>query len=238
VSIRNPRVRRACAFVAAVIACAVLAACSGGGSPSSTKKKSSTTGPGGNGLSSLVGKAAKAVYEVTYQAGVNTIVVAQDPPKYSTVQGNNSAYDLGDGTSVECTGKGLNAICVQLPNTGNLAQQSIAGSVGSIASTLFDALGKAGTKFAGTLTSEATIAGRDARCVTLDEADLGALVGPALKGTTKVCVDKQTGVLLESHADSATGADLLATSFGDPTATDFIPPSAPITAPPSTGSGP
>ncbi len=237
-STRNPRTRRACAFVAAVIASAVLTACSGGGSPSSTEKKSSTTAPGGNGLSSLVGKAAKAVYRVTYQAGASTIVIAQDPPKYSAVQGNNSAYDSGVGTSVECTGKGLNAICVQLPNTSNLAQQSLAGSFGSVASTLFDALGKAGSAFAGTLTSDATIAGRDARCITLDEAELGALVGPALKGTTKICVDKQTGVLLESHADSARGADLIATSYGEPSPSDFVPPSTPITAPPGTDSVP
>jgi hypothetical protein len=237
VSSPNTRARQARASLAAAFACVVLAACSGGGS-SAGAPKSSTTAPGGNGFSSLVAKAAKAVYKVTYQAGANTIVVAQDPPKYSAVQGNNSAYDSGGRTSVECTGKGLNAICVQLPDTSNLAQQSLAGSFGGIASTLFDALGKAGSTFAATLTSDTQIAGRDARCVTLDEADLGALVGPALKGTTKICVDKQTGVLLESHADSATGADLVATSYGDPSPSDFVPPSTPITAPPGTGSGP
>jgi hypothetical protein len=211
------------------LACVALAACSSGGKSSSTTAK-----PGaGGGLSSLAEKAAKAVYEVRYQSSGETVVVAQDPPKYSLVQGDVAVYGSGGATYVECSGLGLAATCAELPDAGGQGKQSLAGSFGSVASTLFDALGKAGSSFGGVTMTTATIAGRSARCVSVDSKNLEAVIGDALKGTLTVCADTETGVLLKAHVDSASGTtDIVATSFGPPTAADFQPPSTPITVPP------
>jgi hypothetical protein len=218
--------RRTAACVA--LACFALAACSSSGGKASTPTtaKSKATG---NDLTSLVDKAAKASYKVIYQAGGETVVVAQDPPKYSLVQSKTAIYGDGGDTFVECSGTGLAAKCAELPSIGGDAKQSIAGSFGSVASTLFDALAQAGPALGGLTYSNVTIAGRAARCVTVDSKNLEAVVGDALKGTLTICADKETGVLLKSHISSAKGStDIVAISFGPPTAADFNPPSAPI----------
>jgi hypothetical protein len=214
-----------------VLVSIALGACSGGGKAANLPTTPTSTG-GTKSLSSLMAKAAAARYKVTYQAGNTTIMIAQDPPRYSSVQGNTSIYDTAAGTSVECTGVGVTANCAEIPDAKHLAKQSLAGSFGSVAASLVDALGKSGADFAGITTSSKTIAGRSARCVTLDGTKLASIVGDALKGTTTICADSQTGVLLESHVDSAKGDDLLATFFGDPSDADFNPPSTPITLPP------
>ena len=218
--------RRIAAWLA--LACVALAACSSGGgkasTPTTTKSKAA-----GTDLTSLVDKAAKASYKVIYQAGSETVVVAQDPPKYSLVQSKTAIYGDGGDTFVECSGTGLAAKCAELPSIGGDAKQSTAGSFGSVASTLFDALAQAGPALGGLTYSNATIAGRAARCVTVDSKNLEAVIGDALKGTLTICADKETGVLLKSHISSATGTtDIVAISFGPPTAADFNPPTAPI----------
>jgi hypothetical protein len=213
-----------------VLVSVALGACSGGGKKGAST--SATTAPGGNDLSSLMAKAATARYKVTYQAGDATIMIAQDPPRYSSVQGATSVYDTAAGTSVECSGIGVTATCAEIPDAVNLAKQSLAGSFGTVAASLVDALGKTGADFEGITTSNKTIAGRSARCVTLDGTKLASIVGNSLKGTTTICADTQTGVLLESHVDSAKGDDLVATFFGEPSDADFNPPSTPITLPP------
>jgi hypothetical protein len=225
---RNATLRVAARVVLVSIA---LGACSGGGK-AANRPQTPTSEGGTKDLSSLMAKAATARYKVTYQAGNATIMIAQDPPRYSSIQGNTSVYDTAAGTSVECTGVGVTATCAEIPDAKNLAKQSLAGSFGSVAASLVDALGKSGADFAGITTSNKTIAGRSARCVTLDGTKLASIVGDSLKGTTTICADTQTGVLLESHVDSAKGDDLLATFFGEPSDADFNPPSTPITLPP------
>jgi len=215
--------------VVVAVACALVAGCSGSGA--GTSASTTTTTVAGGDFSSLVAKAATARYKVTYQAGATTIMIAQDPPRYSSVQGNTSIYDTAAGTSVECTGIGVTATCAEIPDAKNLAKQSLAGSFGSVAASLLDALGAPGSNFAGITTSDTTIAGRSARCISLDGSKLASIVGNALKGTTTICADTQTGVLLESHVDSAKGDDLVAIFFGTPSDSDFLPPSTPITLP-------
>jgi hypothetical protein len=208
--------------------CVALTACSNGGGKSSTPTTAKAKS-GGNGLTSLVDKAARASYEVTYDAGGETVEVAQDPPKYSLVQSGTAIYGDGGDTFVECSGAGLTAKCAELPSIGGDAKQGIAGSFGSVASTLFDALAQAGSALGGITYTNATVAGRAARCVTVDSKNLEAVVGDALKGTLTICADTETGVLLKSHIDSAKGTDdIVATIFGAPTAADFNPPSTPI----------
>jgi hypothetical protein len=219
---------------AAALTCVALAACSSGGTSSAPTTAKGRPG-GGDGLSSLVAKAAKARYKVTYQSGSSTVVVAQDPPKYSLVQSGTAIYGSGDGTFVECSGNGSAATCAQFADTGDAAKQSLAGSFGSVGASLLDALSQAGSVFAGITTSDATIAGRDARCVSVDSKSVAAIVGDALKGTLTVCADKQTGVLLKSHVAGATGGeDIVATSFDEPSDSDFLPPATPITIPSDT----
>ena len=76
------------------------------------------------------------------------------------------------------------------------------------------------------------VAGRDAACATIDAGNLGAL-SAALKGSYSVCIDKETGIMLQAKADSGSGSteDITATDFGEPTAADFTPPATPSTIP-------
>jgi len=221
-----------------LLAIVLFAACVGSSSksPASSGTGPNTTASNGSGstngdLAKLYADAAKARFKITYTSGTGseTVVVAQHPPKYSLVQSKTAIYGDGGDTFVECSGTGLAAKCAELPSIGGDAKQSTAGSFGSVASTLFDALAQAGPALGGLTYSNATIAGRAARCVTVDSKNLEAVIGDALKGTLTICADKETGVLLKSHISSATGTtDIVAISFGPPTAADFNPPTAPI----------
>ena len=71
-------------------------------------------------------------------------------------------------------------------------------------------------------------------CATFDSSTLGVLAAAIGKGSYSVCVDKSTGVMLETKTDDGNGKvdDLKATDFSTNTsAADFTPPSKPIGIP-------
>jgi hypothetical protein len=222
----------------AVVGALVLAACGGGKSSSNfSAGNGATTSPGaksgGNDFSSLVAKTNAAKYKVTYQSGSDTpFTIAQDPPRFSYTSGDSSTYVTADGSAVSCSGTGPSPTCTSVPG-GDSIKQGLTSSFGAIGALL---VSQAGKRIPGltsvTKTSNQTIAGRDAVCATIDASSLGVL-GAALKGSYSVCVDKATGVMLESRSDDGKGnvSDVKATDFGTPSEADFTPPATPITIP-------
>jgi hypothetical protein len=234
-------------YVAVLALVAVGLAGCGGSGKSSTKagdtspddKSASTSGDdGGSGggdseFSKLLAKTKAAKYKVTYQSGADeAFTIAQDPPRFSYIQGDSATYITEDGSAVSCSGTGSEATCTQLPGSGETLKTSLTTGLGAFAA-LF--LIQAGSGIPGLLdikTTDKQIAGRDAACATIDSSTLGAL-GAAIKGSYSVCVDKETGIMLQTKADSGSGSteDITATDFSEPTDADFTPPATPNTVP-------
>jgi hypothetical protein len=201
---------------------------------------SDTTGPGDTGssrgdsdLSKLLAKTKDAKFKVTYQSGEDTpFTIAQDPPRFSYVNGDSSTYVLADGSAVSCNGTGSSATCTAMPGSGDSIKQGLNAAFGSIGALFLSEAGKGIPGLAGIKTTDASIAGRDAACATIDGSTLGAL-GAAIKGSYSVCIDTETGVMLESKADDGNGttSDLKATAFGAPSDSDLTPPATPNTIP-------
>ncbi len=223
----------------AVVGTLALAACGGGKSTSNfSAGKGATTSPGAKGggsdFSSLVAKTSAAKYKVTYQSGTDTpFTIAQDPPRFSYISGDSSTYVTADGSAVSCSGTGPTATCTSIPGSGASIRQGLTSSFGAIGALLVSESGKGIPGLTSvSKTSSQTIAGRDAVCATIDASSLGVL-GAAIKGSYTVCVDKATGVMLESRSDDGKGnvSDVKATDFGTPSDADFTPPATPITIP-------
>jgi hypothetical protein len=216
-----------------IVGLLTLSACGSGGS--------SITGGGGNGANSsnsiatLIARSKSAKYKVTYQSGTDApFTIAQDPPRFSYVSGDSSTFVPATGSAVACTGSGSSATCTDIAGTGDAIRQSLTTSFGTIGAALLSAAGT-GVPGLSSITQLSTrkIAGRTAECATLDSASLGVLGAALGKNSYSVCVDKQTGVMLQSKADSGNGSttEIVATAFSTPTDADFTPPVTPITIP-------
>jgi hypothetical protein len=229
----------------ALVAVIALAACGSsnssgagaGGNGSHLSSPSGATNGGGsstNDFASVVGKAKTATYKVTYSnSDGGSFTIAQDPPKFSLIEGESATYVTSDGSSVSCAGSGSAARCTQLPGTGTAVQQGMASAFGAVG-TLFTTL--ASENLHGLLnisTTGKSIAGRDAECATIDKNSLGVLGAAIGDASYQVCMDKDTGVMLSSKASNGSGkADsITATDFGSPSDSDFTPPATPTTVP-------
>ena len=228
--------RKHLAVVGLVVVAIGFAGCGGSSTPSSKASGSgNTTGKNGGDdeLSKLLEKTKSAKYKVTYQSGNDeAFTIAQDPPLFSYVQGDSATYVLKDDSAVSCSGTGSTATCTQLPGGGATMKTGLTAGLGAFAA-LF--LSQSGTGIPGLLNVKTTnkeVAGRDAACATIDAGSLGAL-SAALKGSYSVCIDKETGIMLQTKADSGNGStdDITATAFSEPTEADFTPPATPSTIP-------
>jgi hypothetical protein len=199
-----------------------------------------TTGPGDTGsiggdseISKLLAKTKNAKYKVTYQSGSDQpFTIAQDPPRFSYVSGDSSTYVLADNSAVSCSGTGSSATCTKLPGTGDSVRQGLSTSFGALAALFLGGSGTGIPGLANIHTTNKQIAGRDAACVTIDSSTLGAL-SAALKGSYTICIDKNTGIMLQAKSDNGSGSttDITATNFGSPTNADLTPPATASTAP-------
>ena len=200
--------------------------------PGNTTKSGDNNGSGGNdNLSKLLAKAKAATYKVTYQSDNESFTIAQDPPKFSFVQGDSATYINEDGSAVSCSGTGSTASCTKLPGTGEALKTGLTAGLGAFAA-LFVSQAANIPGLVDIKTTDETIAGRDAACATIDAGNLGAL-SAAIKGSYTVCVDKETGIMLQTKSDSGSGStnDITATDFTNPTDADFTPPATPSTIP-------
>lgn len=216
----------------------------GGTSPGDTSSANTTakSGGGNNGsngagnsaLSELLAKTKAATYKVTYTSGAQDqpFTIAQDPPRFSYIQGDSSTYVLADGSAVSCSGSGSSATCSTLPGGAAAFKTGLTTAFGAMGALFLSAAGSGIPGLLDIKTTDEKVAGRDASCATIDGSTLGAL-GGAIKGSYKVCVDKETGVMLQTKADSGTGTsdDITATDFSEPTDADFTPPATASTIP-------
>jgi len=229
------------ALLAVCLGLGVLAGC-GGGSDDSGKGTSDTTeapdGDGGdsgadNPLAELASKAGDARFKITYRTDEgDEITIARDgTDRSSFTTGGNTLYSI-DGKSVSCDGTGPDAECTELP-LGN-----IAGGVLTAFTAIFEGLTKVDSDVYGGTLSDATIAGRDARCATFSASDfapLGGLGGGDFDPSAEavICVDAETGILLRLGTKTGEGAKELleATAVSEPADADFEPPTTPKTIP-------
>jgi hypothetical protein len=230
-----------------LVAVLALAACGSSKSSGSSDTGShlsdvpgSTNGSGksdNSGFASLVQKAKDAKYKVTYtNTDGQSFTIAQDPPKFSLVEGDSATYVTADGSSVSCSGTGSSATCSQLPGTGAAIQQGMASAFGAVGQ-LFVTLANENIGGLGGLghiaTTSKTIAGRDAECATVDKNTLGVLGAAIGDASYAVCIDKDTGVMLSTKTTDQGGKtnEITASDFGSPSDSDFTPPATPQTIP-------
>ena len=223
-------------LAATVLATLVLAACGGGGGSSNGAGNNNTGGSNGGGaFASLLEKTKAAKYKVTYQSGSDKpFTISQDPPRFSYTTADSSTYVGADGAAVSCSGTGSTATCTSLPGGGDAIKQGLTGAFGSLGALFVSEAGKGIPGLGGiSKTTGKKIAGRDAECATIDKGTLGVLGAALGDGSYSVCIDKQTGVMLESKSDDGKGHvdDIKATAFGTPSDADLTPPATPITIP-------
>jgi hypothetical protein len=239
-----------------IVAAMVLAAC-GGSSKSSTgsgnPSSGGTTAPsGGNsgGGSNTSSDLAKQKIKIVYTSGTGTsatnLTIAQDGNGKSSFTNSDSSNPSAastiyfDGKStVECQGSGSTAQCTAVP----AVQAAIVNSF----STLFSTIATAAASVGGGDKSSDTIAGRDASCTKYSASNLiGKLAAlPFFKNSTDkpsdydssdtatICFDKKSGFVLKLAGTKKGVAQdqLIATSVGDPSDSDFTPPVTPATVP-------
>jgi hypothetical protein len=220
-------------MIGVVGAAVVLAACGG------SANTSNSTGSGS--LSALARKYSAARVKVTYRAGTGPTLTFAQNGHGKTVFGWGISTVYADGkTSVSCVGTGATAKCSQLGTYGGLSSLG-ASTLTAVFSNLASALSSLRN---GHLSTQ-TIAGRTASCATFKAADvsaqLGALgrafgqtgtTGYAPNDTATICVDQQTGFLLQfTTTKQGHQTGLAATSFAVPSDRDFTPPGTPQTLP-------
>ena len=211
-----------------LVAIALLGACGGSSSkgaasPDTKKSDTSTTTTSGSSsdgdFAKLVADASKERFKITYTTGSGNDeqTYAQDGKGNSVYGSSDSQYFTSADGSVSCntdsTGK---ATCTKVPGIGTAISPFL---------SLFQAGKAAINALGGTYgdVSSKTIAGRDAKCVTIS---VGA--------SASYCIDTKTGVLLEISAKDPSGKELTSftvTKFEEPSDSDFTPPATPGTIP-------
>jgi hypothetical protein len=213
----------------AVVGALALAACG---------SKSSSNGSGGNGVgggfAAIVARTGSAKYKVTYQQGnEKPFTIAQNPPRFSFITDGSATYVTADGSAVSCSGTAKSATCTSKSGGGALIKQGLTRVLGTLGALFVSEAGKGIPGLGNIKSTDKSIAGRAAACATIDASTLGALGAALGSGSYSACVDKQSGVMLESTADDGNGhvTDIKATAYGSPTEADLTPPSKPIVSP-------
>lgn len=173
----------------------------------------------------------KAPVRVTYKSDDgDTFTLSWD--------GTNSAYISTDGKfittkdeTIMCSDNG----CVKTANTG-AAGAGVAGGFMAMLNMLGSLKDSQPNLF--TDKSSATIAGRNATCMTFDASKLAALGGDAdTTGKAQFCWDNKSGVLLRLQStDKDETGNLEATEVGQPKDDDFKP-TGPVTDMSKVGGG-
>ncbi|HEY1739032.1 MAG TPA: hypothetical protein VGI86_09995 [Acidimicrobiia bacterium] len=195
----------------------------GGSSGGSSSGNSS----GNSSLDSLVAKGKTADIKITYAStgsGDNTSFTLVQRGKDSVEKfGDSAIYNVG-GKATTCEGTGASATCTSVP-----ANADSGGLAGSLVTTYDQLLqNKALSPYLSSLKStNQTIAGRSAKCLTLTGA-----AAAAAGGSGTVCIDSNNGVILKAEGSSGgTVSGIVATSVGTPSDSDFALPATPKSAP-------
>ncbi len=223
-------------FAIGVLAAALALAACGSSSKSGSGSTTTVGGGSGNDFTSLVAKARTSAYKVTYKTSDGkTITIAQDGTGKQSVADGNSLFIYNGSTTISCDGTTSTATCHDLGSAGKAAAEAAT----SVFTGVYSAIASLGTSsvFNGHTSSD-TIAGRDATCVTVNAGDMAGVFGAIARrlgsdASGTVCADKQTGVLLKLSGGSGgnTTDVFVATEFGEPSDSDFQPPSTPKSTP-------
>ena len=209
-----------------------------GDSPDDTKNDESDGGAAE--LKALLEKQSTARIKVTYVTtdadGTETeMTIAQDGKGRTSILSDGTLMISGPDGTISCDGTGPDATCTQLPEG--------LGQLGMLGVRMFTAIGQgmleSVDELDGVDTERDEVAGRDAICLDWDSSSLLGLLGdlgestdvPA-DGKARICIDEETGFLLEfSGEGDGDSFSLVATEVGEPDDSDFEPPSTPETMP-------
>ena len=230
-------------LAATLLSAVVLTAC-GGSSSSNDSKSGSDSGSGkGSGsdsevsvpktgndeLDKLFAKAKTANVKVTYKQGKSdsTLTLVQYNGDSAFIEGDsNGIYSTG-GKTVSCDGSGADAECFELPGGAQMSTTMQQAFFGAFSSLFTIAQQDGAGVFSDSSSSEETIAGRDAKCATITSTVL-----TQGKGSLKVCIDAETGVLLKGETSDGDSTDgIVATAYAESTKDDVTPPAAPSSLP-------
>jgi hypothetical protein len=198
-----------------------------GGDASDDGQTAATLSDGRPTLAAVVARRADARTKVTYQRGDDTFTIAQDGRRRA-VRSESSLVLIDGDTTVSCEEQ-PEPTCLELPPEVRDLAVSTDLTLYSLLERGLDELATAQPLLA---TTDATIADRAAACITVRAGDLLADVSEQvgeleeLEEEARVCVDAETGFILEFSTDRATLDDLVAVSVEKPTDADFEPPAA------------
>jgi hypothetical protein len=190
-------------------------------------------------LQELLDQQSKARIRITYETTSNdsepeTMTLSQDGKGNQAVFTGTSVIITTADSTVSCDNLDSEPTCTELP--------AGMGELAGLGLTMFTAIGQ------GLLSSglsdgdldDDEVAGRDALCANVDYggilgglADLGEELGGddadvPEDATVRICVDKETGFLLEFSGEAGNEfGQILATEVGEPKDSDFEPP-APV----------
>ena len=219
-----------------LLALAVLGACGGDSAKTTSETNASdTTSPddgSGNDFAQLYADAAKARFKITFDSpNDDSTVYAQDGNGKSVYGAGDSQTFISPSGTVTCSTVSGTSTCTQVP-VGATVNPFL--GIFNAGQTYIQALGNFADK------ESKTIAGRDAECVTFsketvkDAGPAGRAIASAIKGSLTYCVDKDTGVLLESSTTDEGGTttnSFKVTKFEEPSDSDFTPPATAQTSP-------
>jgi len=229
---------------AVILAAAGLVACAGGHANVDHPAATSNNGGGSSrasapDFSQLVANASKQKFKITFtDGGGNTEIYEQDG-NGDSVSGTAGSLTFATKTSSTICDQtnGIYA-CTHTPVSPDAALNPFSGVVTAFQTQLSALGGRYGSQ------TTATIAGRDAQCVTFSETEfegpLDATVTASLGAQAQAqasytyCIDTETGVTLKVAVTDGSGkqtTSLLVTKFELPKPSDFIPPATPSTVP-------
>jgi hypothetical protein len=233
---------------AVILAAAGVVGCAGTSPHASRPSATSNNGGGpsrpGNDLSRLVANADKQRFKIRFTDGSGSTQTYEQDGNGDSVSGSAGTLTFATKTSTTiCDQINGTYQCTQSPVSPDAALNPFSGVATAFQSQLSALGGRYGAQ------STATIAGRDAQCVTflaadfegpLDQTITTASAAPP-QASYSYCIDSETGVTLKVAVTDASGkqtTSLLVTKFALPKASDFTPPTTPSnTTPALAGTG-
>lgn len=226
---------------AVIVAAAGVVACAGTSPYANHPPPPSNIGGGtsrsSTDLSQLVANANRQKFKITFTDGSGNAQTYEQDGNGDSVSGSAGSLTFVTKTSTTiCDQTNGSYACTHSPVSPDAALNPFSGVVTAFQSQLSALGGRYGSQ------STATIAGRDAQCVTFSETDfegpvdqtITTAVGSQPQASYSYCIDSETGVTLKVAATDPSGkqtTSLLVTKFESPTASDFTPPATPSTVP-------
>jgi hypothetical protein len=220
-----------------IIATAGIAACGGddddqaaGSSSTDTSQvetgdATDTDASAAQDLSDLLKHQDDAVIKVTYKRGNDEFTIAQDHEKRSVTDGKTKVIVTDDGT-INCDNLDTTPTCLDVPD----GVDSLVNLGLSFYNVIAQGLADASDKLPGLKTTQDEVAGRPATCAEADSNAFLQGLSDSVQGfelpsmNARICIDNETGYLLEFSTGQDATDDLVAIEVTEPSASDFKPP--------------